>query len=172
MAVPFHRRWGLLISLAMITSAAGIVLVSNPLGQATRTRARRAWLASQEAEIRRFMSSGRVSPNRPGPDNWFDNNFALFDDGWAVWRLNTFHSDQGQDADWAGVGDIAVLIDGQGKAHYSRFHFCDGTLGWALGYPLSPLPPRPASIDAFLALFKPGTWTDDRPAVEAAIPSR
>ncbi len=171
MAGRFRRRWGLLIASAMIATAVGTVLFWNPIAQANRTRARRAWLASKEAEIRRFMANGRVSPNRPGPDNWFDRDFALFDDGWAVWRVNSFHSDPGEGAGWGGAGDIVVLVDGKGKSHYSRSHFCDGTLGWALGHPMQPLPPRPANIEAFLALFKPGTWTDDRPAVEAAIPA-
>jgi hypothetical protein len=170
MAGRFSRRSILLIAAMLIASVVGIALSWQPIARWSRARARRAWLASNEAEIRRFMANGRVSPNRPGPDNWFDNDFALFDDGWAVWRLNSFHSDPSEGAGWAGVGDIAVLVDGQGKAHYSRSHFCDGTLGWALGYPMQPLPPRPANIEALLALFKPGTWTDDRPAVEAAIP--
>jgi hypothetical protein len=134
-----------------------------------RTRARRAWLVREETEIRRQLQAGRPNPTRPGAGNWLSDNFILFENGWAAYRLHSFHSDPDGGDSWSGLGDITVLIDGQGQATYSRFHFCDGTLGWALGYPLQPLGGRPANREAFLALFPPGTWTDDRAAVETAI---
>ncbi|MFO0889216.1 MAG: hypothetical protein U0790_08760 [Isosphaeraceae bacterium] len=168
---PSRRRRWLLFTGTLIATGLAVVLLWQPIAWWGSTRARRAWLANRDAEIRRFMAGGRVSPTRPGADDWFDHDFALFDRGWAVWRLNTFHSDPGEGSGWGGVGDIAILIDDQGRAHYSRSHFCDGSLGWALGYPLQPLPPRPADVGSFLALFKPGTWTDDRAAVEAAVPT-
>jgi hypothetical protein len=100
------------------------------------------------------LLAGRPSPARPGPDGWFSESFALFDQGWVAWRLHSFHWDSDDGWYWSGIGDLVILIDDQGRSHYSRLHFCDGTLGWALGYPFQPLPARPENVDAFLALFK------------------
>ena len=62
-----------------------------------------------------------------------------------------------------------ILVDDRGRTSYSRLHFCDGTLRWGLG-PVEYTRPQPRDRDAFLSLFPPGTWTDDRASVEAAMP--
>jgi hypothetical protein len=166
------RRWSLGLAGLLILGAVGLPVGWYASAYWFRTRARRAWLVNKEAEIRRQLEVSRPNPTHPGADNWLSDNFVLFENGWAAWRLHSFHSDPDGRDSWSGLGDITVLIDDQGKATYSRFHFCDGTLGWALGYPLQPLRGRPANREAFLALFQPGTWTDDRAGVEAAIAAR
>ena len=141
-------RRGLLIAGSVLVLALGLGAFWFPATPWSRTRARRAWLSASEAEVRAQLLKGRPAPPRPAPDDWLADSFALFDQGWAAWRLNSFHWDVAEGRDWTGIGDLVVLIDDQGRARYSRFHFCDGTLKWALGSPLGPPPPRPANLDA------------------------
>lgn len=171
-AMRRRARWrrGLPIAGLLVILAIGLAVLWFPATAWSRTRARRAWLVGSEAEVRRQLQSGRPAATRVGPDGWYTDQFVLFDQGWAAWRLHSFHWDASEGGDWSGVGDLTVLIDDRGRVLYSRSHFCDGTLGWALGFPIQPLPARPSDLDAFLALFKPGTWTEDRATAEAAIP--
>jgi hypothetical protein len=162
------RRHAALIAGFLAIASVGVVFGWNPATSWLRRRSRRAWLVREEAEIRRQMQAGRPAPTRTGAENWISDSAALFDQGWVVWRLHSSHWDEDQGG-WFPIGDLTILVDDQGRKSYSRLHFCDGTLRWGLG-PVEYTWPQPKDRDAFLALFPPGTWTDDRSAVEAAIP--
>jgi hypothetical protein len=169
-----HRRlWQLLVvtSLLLPIVGAGLFYGWHSVQIWGRTQRRERWLREQEQEVVRQIQAGR--PGSTGPDQkaWLGQDHAVFDRGWAAWRVHSFHDDPDHGNSWSGVGDIALLIDDTGKVSYSRFHFCDGTVPWGLGVPPAAPPSRPASAEAFLDLFKPGTWTTDRTAVESAIPS-
>jgi hypothetical protein len=161
-----RRQVGLIAALVAM-AAVGLVFGWKPATTGLRTKARRAWLVEQEAELRTRLQAGRPAPTTVGAENWISDSAALFDKGWAVWRLHSAHWDD-DEWGWAAIGDITILVDDQGRTSYSRLHFCDGTLRWGLG-PIEHAVPQPKNRDAFLALFPPGTWTDDRAAVEAAV---
>lgn len=170
-----RRRWLRIVLVCPLLALVGLGLWFGL--HATRihgqTRRRAAWLDRAESEIERTIRRGTADPTRSGAAPWLGPDSAVFDRGGAGWRVHTFHHDPGEGADWSGIGNIAVLIDDRGRKYYSRSHFCDGTLPWALSLGvLDAPPPRPADCGAFLGLFRPGTWTADRPVVEAAIPPR
>src|SRR5262249_5909161 len=137
-----------------------------------RTSSREQWLREQERELANQIQRGRPGPPTLDGQSWLGRDHALLDQGWVAWRVHAFHDDPHEGQDWSGLGDIAIMTDDTGKLCFSRAHFCDGTIPWALGVPPATPPPRPTNVDAFLKLFRPGTWTGDRSYVESAMAPR
>lgn len=169
---PGPRRWPriFLAVVFLALSCIGLTLGLSWLRASGYTHRRRAWLDQFERQIQGQLQSDLPAGNPDTVTPWLAPYRAVFDTGSARWQVHTFHDDPGEGGGWSGIGDIAVLIDDRGRKYYSRFHFCDGTVPWALGSPGSPPSPRPENLEAFLARFRPGTWTTDRSEVEAPFP--
>jgi hypothetical protein len=168
---PGGRRWPWLILAGPLLGlmVLGLWMGVRRVQVQGRTQRRIAWLDRAESEIGQQIQLGLPPSVGSDATKWLGPDTAQFGDGRAAWRVHSFHFDPREGDDWSGIGDLAVVIDDRGRKFYSRSHFCDGTLPWALGSPDS-LPPRPDTSDAFLRLFRPGTWTADRSVVETAMP--
>lgn len=167
------RPWHLVLGMTLLLplAAGGLYYGWQTVDAWQRTERRQHWLTEQEHAVHRRIQDGRPGPSPTYGGAWLGPDFALFDQGWVIWKVHSFHDDPGSGTTWEGLGDIAVMTAETGSTFYSRFHFCDGTVPWGLGVePGSPpRQPRPANLGAFLALFKPGTWTADRKVVEPAV---
>lgn len=166
-----RRRARLVVLLGAIgvIGCLGLVVGLRVARLQAGTERRSSWLDRMEGELREQIARGPAASSGSDPGRWLRDDHAVFDRGRASWRVHSFHFDEGEGGDWSGVGDVAILMDDDGHMLYSRSHFCDGTLPWALGSP-DRTPPRPADLGAFLALLRGVTWTTDRDAVASAMP--
>jgi hypothetical protein len=137
-----------------------------------RIEQRAAWLQRSAEELSELVSRVPADDKSLQLAPWRELQVIRFQTGWALGRVRTSHEDEGRShlELGGGLGDIAVLVDDQGRVRYSRRHWCSGQLpGSAFEtFDASEMVPagvsmrNAATFDEYLGTFDSvSAWTSD-----------
>ncbi|HWI57304.1 MAG TPA: hypothetical protein VNZ22_08760 [Bacillota bacterium] len=87
----------------------------------TREKKEQEWIQKAVRQLEQAPSPSRELGRGTDSLAWITSNYLIFSNGWAAYKMHSFHANDG-------MGDIALLRGPDGVLYSSRFHFCGGII--------------------------------------------
>lgn len=118
--------------------------VRRNLRNRTDIKREREWIWVKARQLAEAGPPSAELQNGAITGRWVQQDYLLFSNGWAGYRIHTSHACDG-------LGNMALLRTKDGTLYLSKLHFCVGIADWMV--PATNDPPRPADATEFLAVY-------------------